>query len=297
VSGRSPRNHSKPKKRKGSRTVVWIIGLVLAFGGGYLWRSWKPGPPSINLPLFEERIPKETRSPEKSESSARSLSPWRHELPLVAIVIDDLGYQRQVALDFINLEYPLTLSFLPQAPFALEMARQALQKGKETLLHLPMEPRNYPETDPGPGTLLTSMTAKEINKILEEDLAAFPGVIGVNNHMGSRFTEDREKMAVVLRTIKGKRLFFLDSRTTPHSVVFSMASQVGVKAVQRDIFLDNVLEGEAIGHQLEQLIRLAQERGWAIACGHPYPQTLRALREKLPDLNQKVRLIPLSGLL
>jgi uncharacterized protein len=297
VSRRSPRKHPKPKKRRGFQFVIWIIGLVLAFGGGYLWRSWKPGPPSLNLPLFEERISKETRSPDKSKPSARSLTPWRHELPRVAIVIDDLGYQKQVALDFINLGYPLTLSFLPQAPFALEMARQALQKGTETLLHLPMEPQNYPQTNPGPGALLTSMTAKEINKILEEDLAAFPGVTGVNNHMGSRFTEDREKMAVVLRTIKGKRLFFLDSRTTPHSVVFSVASHVGGRAIQRDIFLDNDLEGGAIGRQLDQLVRLAQERGWAIACGHPYPQTLQVLREKLPDLNQKVRLIPLSGLL
>jgi polysaccharide deacetylase 2 family uncharacterized protein YibQ len=271
--------------------------LVLAFGGGYLWRSWKPGAPSINLPLFEERILKETRSSDKSEPSGKPTFQKRHELPLVAIVIDDLGYQREVAWEFINLGYPLTLSFLPQAPFAREMARQALQNGKETLLHLPMEPQNYPQTDPGPGALLTSMPDEEIQKIMGKDLAAFPGVTGVNNHMGSRFTEDREKMAVVLRMIKGKRLFFLDSRTTPHSVVFSVASQVGVKAIQRDIFLDNVLEGGAIERQLDQLIRLAQKRGLAIACGHPYPQTLQVLREKLPDLNQKVRLIPLSGVL
>ena len=176
------------------------------------------------------------------------------------------------------------------------MARLAFEKGKETLLHLPMEPNAYPETDPGPGALLTRMSDEEIQNILERDLEAFPRVTGVNNHMGSHFTEDRDKMAVVLKTIKGKKLFFLDSRTTPKSVVLSVASQLGVKAIPRDIFLDNVLEGEAIGRQLDRLILLAQERGSAVACGHPYPQTLQAIREKMPDLRDKVRLVPLSRL-
>ncbi|MBA4394087.1 MAG: hypothetical protein C0407_11085 [Desulfobacca sp.] len=297
MAGRRSRNHFKPKKGRGLKLFIWMIGLVLAFGGGYIWHSWKLGPPSSGLPLFENKVQKETKFPIKSEFSARSSSPSRHELPLVAIVIDDLGYQKQLALDFINLECPLTLSLLPQAPYAREIARQALQKGKETLLHLPMEPKNYPETDPGPGALFTSMSDGEIQRILKKDLEAFPGVTGVNNHMGSRFTEDREKMAVVMKAIKRKDLFFLDSRTTPGSVVFSEAFQAGVKAIQRDIFLDNVLEGAAIGRQLDHLIRMAQERGSAIACGHPYSQTLQAIRGKIPDLNNKVRLVPLSKLL
>lgn len=279
--------------------IVWVVGLALAFGAGYLWRSFRPdkGLSTISHPPFEEKIPKEASPPPQAEPSAGRIPPIRNELPLAAIVIDDLGFQRHTASNFIELDLPLTLSFLPQAPFSKEMARLAFEKGKETLLHLPMEPNAYPETDPGPGALLTRMPDEEIQKIIERDLEAFPRVIGVNNHMGSHFTEDRDKMAVVLKTIKGKKLFFLDSRTTSKSVVLSVASQIGVKAIPRDIFLDNVIEGEAIERQLDQLILLAQERGSAVACGHPYPQTLQAIREKMPDLRDKVRLVPLSRLL
>jgi polysaccharide deacetylase 2 family uncharacterized protein YibQ len=297
VPGKRP-SKSKPKKGRGRLAVIWVMGMVLAFGAGYLWRSSGPDkkPPTISHPPFEEKIPRET-APLPEEPSARRTPPSGSELPLVAIVIDDLGYQRHKASDFIEVDLPLTLSFLPQAPFSKEMAREAHEKGKEVLLHLPMEPKAFPETDPGPGALLTQMTDQEIQSILEKDLEAFPWVSGVNNHMGSRFTEDRDKMAVVLKVIKGKKLYFLDSRTTPQSVVLSVASQVGVKAIHRDIFLDNVLEGESIGHQIDQLIRLAQERGSAIACGHPYPQTLQAIRKKISELKDKVRLVPLSQVL
>ncbi|MFH0786887.1 MAG: divergent polysaccharide deacetylase family protein [Pseudomonadota bacterium] len=269
----------------------------MAFGAGTIWHSWRAGTPSSDLPLFEESVHKETSPIGKSGPSAERPSPAREKLPLVAIVIDDLGYQKQLAWNFINLDLPLTLSFLPQAPFAQEMARQALQKGKETWLHLPMEPKNYPKTDPGPGALLISMSGNEIQRILQKDLEAFPGVTGVNNHMGSRFTEDPDKMTLVLKMIKGRNLFFLDSRTSRDSVGLSVAARLGIKAIGRDIFLDNVQEEEAIQQQLDQLIRLGQEHGLAVGCGHPYPQTLRAIKEKIPVLQDKVRLVPLSGLL
>ncbi len=278
---------------------IWVMGLVLAFGAGYIWWSWKPekGPATPSLPPFEERNPKEISPSTKPETFKKRFYPQVEGLPMVAIVIDDLGYQKQLALDFIDFEAPLTLSFLPQAPFAKEMVQQAFQKGKETLLHLPMEPNAFPQNNPGPKALLTSMTDEEIRKILEEDLEAFPQVVGVNNHMGSRFTEDRDKMTLVLRTIKERKLFFFDSRTTPHSVIIPLASQVGVKAIERDIFLDNSIEEDAIRGQLELLIRLAQERGFAVASGHPHPQTLRAIKKKFPELKDKVRLVPLSKLL
>lgn len=300
MPGRKSSHPAKPKRGRGLQLVVWIVGLALAFGAGYVWHSLKKqekSPPTASLPLFEERVYKEISPTPKTEPSGGPPPSPGRDLPKVAIVIDDLGYQKQMAVDFIDLDIPLTLSFLPQAPFAKEMANHAFQKGKETLLHLPMEPKAYPETDPGPGALLTSMTDGEIQKILEKDLDAFPQITGVNNHMGSRFTEDQDKMAVVLKTIKGRKLFFLDSRTTPQSAVLSVASLVGVKAIRRDIFLDHVSEKMAIGQQLEELIRLAQERGLAVACGHPYPQTLQAIKEKMSDLRDKVRLVPLSDLL
>lgn len=291
----------RPSHKKGGRGIliwIWIVGITLALGTAYLWRSGsKPQEKSgATLPPFEEKTQKDVGPPEKPESLTGQIRP-QGDLPLVAIVIDDLGYQRQLAMDFMALDIPLTLSFLPQAPYARELAKKALQKGQESLLHLPMEPKAYPKTDPGPEALLGAMADSEIRQIVEKDLETFPQVVGVNNHMGSRFTEDREKMTLVLKVLKKRNLFFLDSRTTPHSVVLDLASQLGVRAIGRDIFLDNKANEEAIGLQLEKLIRLAQERGFAVACGHPHPQTLRAIKEKIPELRDKVRLVPLSRLL
>jgi polysaccharide deacetylase 2 family uncharacterized protein YibQ len=299
VPNRRSLKRASPEKKGGRKLVLWIwlVGLALALGTGYiLFFSPVKGPLTPNLPLFEERNHREISPPRKPEPFLGRSFPTENGLPLVAIVIDDLGYQRQLAMDFIEMGAPLTLSFLPQAPFTGELVRQADQKEKETLLHIPMEPKEFPQVNPGPKALLTSMTNEEIMNILENDLDAFPQVAGVNNHMGSRFTEDRDKMALVLTLIKKRKLFFLDSRTTPDSVIFPLASQIGVKVIQRDIFLDNNVEMDAIRGQLELLIRLAQERGFAVACGHPHPQTLQVLKERLPELQEKVHLVPLSQL-
>jgi uncharacterized protein len=298
VSRKRSSRHPRNKRGRGPWILVGLVGLFVAFGAGYFWRSWefeKMRPPAVP-PLYEEKTSKEIPPSIKPKPSKKVSLPSPEELPKVAIVIDDLGYQRQLALKFVELDIPLTLAFLPQAPFAGEMARKATQNGKEILLHIPMEPKNYPEIDPGPGALLTAMTDREIGEILEKDFRLFPQAAGVNNHMGSRFTEDEEKMALLLKRIKGENLFFLDSLTTPDSVGLSLASRMGVKAIGRDIFLDNVSEDKSIRLQLDALIRLAQERGMAVGCGHPHPQTLQAIREKIPELREKVRLVPLSSL-
>jgi uncharacterized protein len=274
------------------------VGLVLALSAVTLWRSEKPQRSKIVSapPPFEEKVEKEIEPPAKPIPPP----PLPHKapsLPRVAIVIDDLGYQKQLAADFIALDIPLTLSFLPQAPFAREMAQKAAVEGKEVLLHLPMEPKNFPKTDPGPSALLTTMTEEQIRQILEKDFDQIPQVRGVNNHMGSLFTENQEKMALVLKIIKQKKLYFFDSRTTPDSVALSLAGQLGVRAIGRDVFLDNVAREEAIRIQLDKLIHVAQVRGLAVACAHPHPETLRALKEMIPELKDKVHLVPLSNLL
>ena len=298
MGGRKASGSAKKRRGRGLVVLIWILGLVLALGGGYLWRTGKKDreKPVSSPPSREGGITRKSDSPAKKKTGP-GLSLGGSELPRVAIVIDDLGYQRQMALDFIALNLPLTLSFLPQAPFAREMADKAVLQGKEILLHLPMEPKGFPKTDPGPSALLTTMTERDIREILEKDLVQFPGIRGVNNHMGSLFTEDREKMTLVLRIISQKNLYFFDSRTSPDSVGLSLAAQLGVKAIGRDIFLDNISDEEAIRLQLEKLIHLAQNKGLAVACAHPHPQTLRVLKEAIPELREKVHLVPLSGLL
>jgi polysaccharide deacetylase 2 family uncharacterized protein YibQ len=195
----------------------------------------------------------------------------------VAVIIDDIGHNRQAAVPFIEMPYPVALSFLPGRPFSEELAAEALKKGKTLLLHLPMEPLGYPAQDPGPGAVLLSQSRGEIQQIIEEDLATLPGIVGVNNHMGSKATADERVMNAVLSLIHRKGLFYIDSRTTTETVGPALARKMGIPASERDVFLDNIAETSAIDSRVDQLLDLAGERGWAIGIGHAHPLTAKAL--------------------
>ena len=146
--------------------------------------------------------------------------------PKLAIIIDDLGYDSKIASSFIQLDLPLSFSILPCAPFTKRIAAQANQEGCELILHLPMEPRNFPSVNPGPGALFLSMNEDEIVRILDQNLKEVQGVQGVNNHMGSLFTEDEGKMLIILKALKRRNLFFVDSRTTSGTVGFELAKKI-----------------------------------------------------------------------
>jgi uncharacterized protein len=298
VARRKSSNPKASRKPFLLKLVVWLVGLSLAFLAGYTYHSWKTisTPRTLHAPLYEEKVHRDVVIPKPTPPTIPSPPAPFPALPKVVIVIDDLGYHKQLGVEFIELEAPITFSFLPQAPYAKEMAVLAYQKGKETLIHLPMEPKTYPEADPGPGTLLVGMSSEEVQTILIKDLAEFPYVKGANNHMGSRFTENPEKMGLVLAVLKRRGLFFLDSITTPQSVVPAVASELGVKYIHRDLFLDNVVEKEAIRLQLHKVVEQARARGSAIVCGHPYPLTLQTLKEELPRLQKEVQLVTLAQL-
>jgi len=216
----------------------------------------------------------------------------------IAIVIDDLGCGEQIAMDFLNLGAPLSFSVFPFAPHSREFARKASEEGRDVLLHLPMEPKAYPREDPGRGGLLTSMGKGQLLSQLEKDLAAVPYVKGVNNHMGSRFTEDPDLMRIVLEDIQRRGLFFLDSRTTARTVGFRVARELGLKTGQRNVFLDNERDVSRIKERIFELIASSQRNGSAIGIGHPHPETVQAIREVLPSLRQNgVELVPVSALL
>jgi polysaccharide deacetylase 2 family uncharacterized protein YibQ len=300
-----PRNKTSPEKKRRIplyQGILILFGLTLVFsaiGGYYFWKNYLNPRPVPELPYeeLEPRPPKEIFIPQPHPSRPETTFKPNLELPKIAIVIDDLGYDRHIAQEFIDLQAPLTLSFLPQAPHAKEMALLARKRGKGTLLHLPMEPLDYPRTNPGPGALLLSMSVNEILQIIDNDFNEFSFVQGANNHMGSRFTENREKMAVVLEFLKKRNLFFLDSLTTPQSVVPALAEDLGVKYLQRNIFLDNEVAEGPIRQQLEKLIQVAQARGFAVGCGHPYPLLLQVIRDQLPYLKNKVEIVSLSELI
>jgi polysaccharide deacetylase 2 family uncharacterized protein YibQ len=216
--------------------------------------------------------------------------------PKLAIIVDDLGYDSDTDLSFFLLDLPLSFSVLPYGPFTRSVVHKANQKGYELILHLPMEPKNYPSVKPGPGGLFLSMDANEIRQVLDQNLRRVSGVHGVNNHMGSSFTENREKMLVVLKELKKRGLFFVDSRTTKHTVALDLARRIGLPAARRRVFLDNNLEPKALKIQMERLLSMARHRGSAIGICHPYKETYQLLKRYRSKIKTEFQIVPVSEL-
>ncbi|MBK1669127.1 hypothetical protein CKO28_13895 [Rhodovibrio sodomensis] len=214
----------------------------------------------------------------------------------IAVVIDDLGLNRPNARATVALPGPLTLAFMTYAPNPGELTRAARQAGHELLVHMPMQPSDD-TTDPGPKVLHGELDRSELLARLDWGLSRFDGYVGINNHMGSAFTRDAEGMRTVLAELKRRGLMFLDSRTIAGSVAGPLAAEMGVAHATRDVFLDNNRDVAAIRAQLAKAERIARETGSAIAIGHPYDETIQALRAWLPTLRDKdIALVPVSAL-
>jgi len=218
--------------------------------------------------------------------------------PLVTIIMDDLGRSLYTAEALLALSQPVTFAIIPGEPRAAEVAELAHAGDREVMLHTPMEPQGYPAVNPGEDALFVAYNDEEIRNRLDQFLKAVPYVTGINNHMGSRFTEDARALTPVMKMLQEKGLFFVDSRTTGHSLAADTARRFKVPTMDRDVFLDNVAEVNAIVVQMEKLAAKARKRGMAIGICHPYPETLEALRRELPLLIERgITLVPVSVLL
>ena len=165
------------------------------------------------------------------------------------------------------------------------------------LLHQPMEPREAGGKNPGEGVLLTSMTAEALRAQVRANLDDVPGAVGVNNHMGSRFTEDAAGLGALMAEIKEHGLFWLDSRTTPGTRGVEVARAVGVPALERDVFIDAEVNADFIRGQVRKLIESARVHGTAVGIGHPHLETIAVLRELRTELLASgVTLVPVSTL-
>lgn len=191
---------------------------------------------------------------------------------------------------------PLTLSYLPYGAGVAEQAGKARAAGHELMVHMPMEPLAS-NVSPGPDALLTGLPAGELAARVARNLEKFDGYVGVNNHMGSRFTENTTLLKPVLVELKRRGLLFLDSRTSPRSVGDSVGQQVGLPHTGRDVFLDHDMAPAAVSAALARLEQVAQRNGTAIAIGHPHDVTRQALAAWLPSLPAKgIALVPLSAI-
>lgn len=295
------------RKNNQKRTVFWTVCLVLLFAliaaSGYrLWKAAGTAPKGVSHPVTKPlKTPSALRPPgprPPAEEAARPPGPafQTGRENRIALVIDDIGYDPGAARDLAELPVPVAFGILPHCPFSKEAARLARERGKEILLHLPMEPRDFPETDPGPGAVFRFMTAEEIAARVGENLESVPGAIGVNNHMGSSFMEDGERLAVVFQCLKERGLFFLDSLTTGESQAAGTAGRLGIPFASRDIFLDNENSPEGVREVFQRLLEKREHWRELVVIGHPYRNTVEVLKEMVPKLEKAgIRFIPLSS--
>jgi polysaccharide deacetylase 2 family uncharacterized protein YibQ len=305
------RRSSRSRSRGGSRAggaLLFLVGLLV--GAGVLWfflREPSPeSPPQAGETEEEGPAPAVNEKPRAAESPRAAVHPSDHVEPeeqqptatpvrsveslepdapvrgvRVALVIDDLGRSLEDVGQLEALGVPITYAVLPFEEHTAAVVSGLRRARKEMLLHLPMEPKSGAE-DPGPGALLLGMSDDELKEKTLAALAAVPGAVGVNNHMGSGLSEDERSMDAVLGVLAGRHLFFLDSRTSAESVGYKTAIRLGIPAAERQVFLDGDPSPDAIRAQFQRLLDLARTRGVAVAIGHPHPETLDVLAEEVP---------------
>ncbi|MEQ9334011.1 divergent polysaccharide deacetylase family protein [Thalassobaculum sp.] len=201
--------------------------------------------------------------------------------PMIAIVLDDLGIDKRRGRRAIELPAPVTLAFLPYATELEEQTVLARQRGHELLVHVPMQPQDH-NSDPGPNVLDVDLGVAELRGRIAWNLRQFDGYVGVNNHMGSRFTESEDGMRLVVEEMRDRGLLFLDSLTSGRSVGEREARAAGIPTTRRDVFLDNTDTAAEVELRLAQTERVARETGSAIAIGHPRDATLNVLEAWIP---------------
>jgi len=207
--------------------------------------------------------------------------------PKVAIILDDVGKDRQVVNKLIALPYPITFSIIPRSSYACEISEDIWGAGKEVMLHMPMEADKAELITAYNVKLTLKMSQQQIINELERGLEEVQFVSGVNNHMGSAFTRDKDSMTTVFQYLAKKKLFFVDSKTNNKNPTKRLANEFNVPFAARDIFLDIDPDPEAVRNQFYKLIEVAKQKGKAVAIGHiQRPTTIVVLQEMLPKIEE-----------
>lgn len=311
------------RRQSGVPAISWpvalLVGVVLFLLGLWLGPRWfGPTTPDPAASGEASQAREGAPSPVVAESQAAPDLPEREAVPepmrqeavevgpvvavppgeraRIALLIDDLG--RSVGdLDALDaLGVPLSYAVLPFETRTADVVAEIRRRGGELLLHLPMQPQSG--ANPGPGALTADMSSTTMRQATIDALAAVPGAVGVNNHMGSVLSTDRRAMDVVLGVVAESGLFYVDSRTSAETVGYRRAIELGVPAAERQVFLDTAPEFAAVEEQFDRLLSVARERGAALAIGHPHPATLEVLARRVPEaLALGYEFVPVSFLL
>lgn len=238
------------------------------------------------------------KPPGKEKTVIAKIIPPAVPSKYVAIIIDDIGYDMKALSELLKIDAQITFAILPLLSHSQEAAEAAHQANREILLHLPMEPRSYPEDKPGAGALFTDMSDDEIVIQLGKNLSSVPYAIGVNNHMGSKFMSDEEKLTIVFKQLQKRNLFFIDSRTANDSKAMAASQKVHLTIASRSIFLDNERDYSKIYQILMDVALTPAGHAPVIVIGHPYPETIRALRDANKVFREKgIMIVPVSQLI
>ncbi|MDF7786989.1 divergent polysaccharide deacetylase family protein [Pantoea stewartii] len=213
----------------------------------------------------------------------------------LAIVIDDVGYRPTEENKVLHMPQAISVAVLPDAPYARQMAIKAHQGGHEVLIHLPMAPLSKQPLEKN--TLTPEMSSAEIDRIIRSAVNNVPYAVGLNNHMGSKMTSSLPGMQKVMQALNQYNLYFLDSMTIGNSQSVPAAQGTHVRVLKRRVFLDDSQDINAIRQQFSRAVKLAERDGYAIAIGHPHPNTVRVLQQMLPTLPADITLVTPGQLL
>ncbi|MGX5175495.1 divergent polysaccharide deacetylase family protein [Aliikangiella sp. IMCC44653] len=226
----------------------------------------------------------------------------KHDLPKIAIVVDDLGVNSAVAQRLLAIKPTLTAAILPHTPHAKAIAETANANGHQVIMHLPMEAFSRPDLL-GPGALYNAMDKNNLQSTMLDSGSSIPHLVGFNNHMGSMLTENEQAMRWVMQKAKQLGWFFLDSKTSQESIAQEVAQQLGIPSIGRDIFLDHHTAkqkpqlAEIIQQRFERALKIADKNGQVVIICHPYPQTVDFLTDQLGLYSQQYQLVKLSDLI
>ena len=245
-----------------------------------------------SLTLLANDVDKAIIKPFENSSKEINISIDKKSKPRIAIIIDDLGHKYKAGVETINLKIPLAVAVLPFTPHGKTLAEIAHKKNQDVMLHLPMQPgaAMHLMTDK---TLSIHMMRDDFEQRIHEAIDDIPHVAGVNNHMGSLFTQLPDQMGWLMHALQSrseslpKDLFFIDSFTSQFSIAYQVASENNIDTARRDVFLDRELNASHMQAQIETIKRTARAQGYAIAIGHPFPETIALLKKSIPLLEKE----------
>jgi len=241
--------------------------------------AYGPDPASVNVENVDNIVPESKKITVKTPPEYEPLRVSGS--PKIAIIIDDMGVDRKHSQQVIDIDAALTLAFLPYAEKLEDITKRARDNGHELIIHMPMQAMSAP-VSLGPIALKTGMDEAAIKVNMQAALESFDGYVGLNNHMGSKVTQDPLIMNWVMETLKGKGLYFVDSKTISSSVAAETARLNGLPTAERDVFLDHEATDDFVKNALSKVEAVAANKGYAIAIGHPKSVTIEGLKKWIP---------------